>query len=66
MEIIIKNINGRWTCNGKPYIELSFSEMVFFDEFLRSVRLEQLVKSQSIANDPNFQKPIKNIDYELK
>lgn len=61
MIIEIKNINGRWLVNNKPYAELSFSEMVFFDEFLRSVRLEQLVK-ESIVHDKNFNKPITNLE----
>jgi len=44
MTLVIKNVNGRWLCNDKPYSDLTFSEKVFFDEFLAATRLEKLVK----------------------
>lgn len=62
MTITIKKTDGRWLVNNKPYSELNFSEMMFFDEFLRSVRSEQLVKSKSIVHDENFNKPITNLE----
>lgn len=37
---IIKE-NGKWLVNGKPYAELSYTEKLFFDEFLIAIRLEQ-------------------------
>jgi hypothetical protein len=36
MAIIIRNENGKWLVNDKPYDQLSPSEKDFFNEFLIS------------------------------
>jgi hypothetical protein len=40
---IIKE-NGKWLVNEKPYAELSYTEKLFFDEFLIAIRLEEGMK----------------------
>jgi len=41
MNVDIKQVDGKWLINGKPYAELSYSEKVFFDEFLVAMRWEK-------------------------
>lgn len=37
--IHIKLEGGKWLINGKQYHELSYSEKVFFDEFLIAMKI---------------------------
>lgn len=41
MQIDIKNKNGKWTINGKPYSELNPQEKQFMDDFFREVKISQ-------------------------
>jgi hypothetical protein len=43
-KIEIVKENGKWLVNGKPYAELSYTEKLFFDEFLIAIRLEDGMK----------------------
>lgn len=40
MQIEIKNTDGKWTLNGKPYAEMNLIEREFFHRFLNEVRIE--------------------------
>lgn len=40
MKIEIKNTNGKWLINGKPYNECTFCEQQFFNEFIKSFKYE--------------------------
>lgn len=50
VEIILDN--GKWFINGKQYHELSYSEKMFFDEFLIAMKLnfeeEQYKQSKAL------------------
>lgn len=37
-KIEITKINGKWLINGKPYNEISYTEKIFFDEFLLAMK----------------------------
>ena len=39
MKIEIKKVDGKWLVNDKQYPDLTYSEKVFFDEFLIAMRL---------------------------
>jgi hypothetical protein len=41
MKVEILKSNGKWTVNGKPYSELTFSEKKFFDEFIIAMKWEK-------------------------
>lgn len=51
MKIEIIKTDGKWLVNGKPYPQLSYSEKVFFDEFLIAMKIsfeaEKQEKKQS-------------------
>jgi len=38
-KVEITKTNGKWLVNGMPYDKLSYSEKLFFDEFLKATKL---------------------------
>lgn len=43
-KIEITKENGKWLINGKPYNEISYTEKIFFDEFLLAMKWNEEMK----------------------
>ena len=47
-KILIELISGKWLINDKQYSDLSYSEKLFFDEFLIASRI--IVEAENYSN----------------